>query len=351
MTKIILPALLILGCLGSAQASIEVWNKDGNKLSINGRVVGLNYLADKDQKLHNVKPEGDNSTARFGFTGMTQITDSLSGFGRAEWETNTGTNTNVNNRYAYAGLNFSKWGSIDYGHSDGIVKYVTAQVDIMPEFPSSPVDNSLYILSARSKKILTYRNQDFFYLVDGLNFGIQYADEDRDAPINRGEAYGVGFEYTILNSDFTVSGAYAKSSGYDSKRTWGAGLRYNDNQLYAAAIFVENKIDKEVTSDVKYQGFDILVQYRFDFEVGSLTPSFTYSQHKNKTSGINNNTLIKFIELGAAYDFNKNFRALIDYKINLLDSDDVGANGTGVSGEKFKPNTKDVVALGLIYSF
>lgn len=347
MNKVILtlPFLLIFG---EVHAAIEIWNQDGNKLNMNGRVVGLNYLTDKNQ--NNGKPEGDNSTARLGFTGETQMTANLLGFGRVEWEMSA-SKTTVDNRYAYAGINFADWGAIDYGHSDGVVKYVTAQVDLLPEFPASPVNNSLYLLSARSKKILTYRNRDFFQLIDGFNFAIQYADTDRTAPINRGEAYGTGFEYTILDSGFTISGAYAKSAGKDSNQTWGSGIRYNSDKLYTAAIFVENTKKRSTLADIKYQGFDIIGQYRFDFAVGSLTPSITYSLHKDKTAGITNGTLIEFIEIGAIYDFNKNFRALIDYKINLLDSNDVGATKYGALGKNYTPNTKDVVAIALIYSF
>jgi len=47
LLAIAIPALLIAG---TASASIEVWNKDGNKVDFYGRVYALNYLTDRDNQ-------------------------------------------------------------------------------------------------------------------------------------------------------------------------------------------------------------------------------------------------------------------------------------------------------------
>ena len=48
LLAIAIPALLVAG---AANASIEIWNKDGNKLNVNGRVYALNYITSHETLL------------------------------------------------------------------------------------------------------------------------------------------------------------------------------------------------------------------------------------------------------------------------------------------------------------
>jgi predicted porin len=48
----------------------EIYNKDGNKLDLYGKVDGLHYFSDDKGS------DGDQSYARFGFKGETQISES-----------------------------------------------------------------------------------------------------------------------------------------------------------------------------------------------------------------------------------------------------------------------------------
>lgn len=56
----------------------EIYNKDGNKLDLYGKIQGEHYLSDDDML------DGDQSYMRFGFKGQTQINEMVSGFG--QWE-------------------------------------------------------------------------------------------------------------------------------------------------------------------------------------------------------------------------------------------------------------------------
>lgn len=53
--------------------------------------------------------------------------------------------------------------------------------------------------------------------------------------------------------------------------------------------------------------------------------------------------ILKYVDVGATYYFNKNMSTYVDYKINLLDDNSFTRNA-GIS-------TDDVVALGLVYQF
>ena len=73
---LVIPALLAAGAAHAA----EVYNKDGNKLDLYGKVDGLHYFSDNSAK------DGDQSYARLGFKGETQINEQLTGYG--QWEQN-----------------------------------------------------------------------------------------------------------------------------------------------------------------------------------------------------------------------------------------------------------------------
>ena len=75
---VLVPVLLSAGAVNAA----EIYNKDGNKFDLYGKMVG-EHIWDKtdDSNSENV----DTSYARFGIKGETQISDDLTGFGQFEY--------------------------------------------------------------------------------------------------------------------------------------------------------------------------------------------------------------------------------------------------------------------------
>lgn len=63
---VVIPALLVAGAANAA----EVYNKDGNKLDIYGKTVGLHYFSDS------AADDGDQTYARLGFKGKLRLTPS-----------------------------------------------------------------------------------------------------------------------------------------------------------------------------------------------------------------------------------------------------------------------------------
>lgn len=118
--SLLVPALLVAGAANAA----EVYNKDGNKLDLYGKVDGLHYFSD------NKSEDGDQTYVRLGFKGETQVTDQLTGYG--QWEYQIRGNTSEDNkensptRVAFAGLKFQDVGSFDYGRNYGVVYDVTS---------------------------------------------------------------------------------------------------------------------------------------------------------------------------------------------------------------------------------
>ncbi|MWN89690.1 hypothetical protein GQ597_03060 [Gilliamella sp. Pra-s65] len=385
LLAIAIPALLVAA---GANASIEVWNKDGNKVDFYGRVKAANHITDRGQK-----GEGDDTSARLGMSGQTQITDSVTGYGRWEYEAKAGKNSDNEVRYAFAGLNFGDAGSFDYGRNDGVLKAITAYTDVLPEFGGDASNNDWHVLSARTKAVATYRNNNFFGLTDDLSFALQYADNGDNSNKYRQdsirgesrEAYGANIQWNIFDSGLTAGAGYAQTSNSnDRQSTWAGGLKYDNYNLYLAANYFQSKLknslatyyhdsvnDKDYylrNTDLKVRGFELVAQYGIDLEVGRLTPSLAYVQHKLKSTDYDNfskygylwkyrgfnSPEVKYVSLGATYDLNKNFSAIVEYKFNLLDRKDIGAaDNTKTQRDRHlnKPGTKDVLGVGLIYQF
>lgn len=171
---VIVPALLVAGTANAA----EIYNKDGNKVDLYGKAVGLHYFS-KDNGVNSYGGNGDKTYARLGFKGETQINSDLTGYG--QWEYNfqgnnsEGADAQKGNktRLAFAGLKFADAGSIDYGRNYGVVYDALGYTDMLPEFGGDTAYSDDFFVG-RVGGVATYRNSNFFGLVDGLNFAVQY---------------------------------------------------------------------------------------------------------------------------------------------------------------------------------
>ncbi len=357
--SLLIPALLVAGTAHAA----EIYNKDGNKLDLYGKVDGLHYFSD-DKSV-----DGDQSYIRIGFKGETQINDQLTGYG--QWEYNVQANNTESStdqswtRLGFAGLRFADYGSFDYGRNYGVVYDVTSWTDVLPEFGGDTYGSDNF-LQSRANGVATYRNTDFFGLVDGLNFALQYQGKNgsvsgegmtangRGALKQNGDGFGGSLTYD-LGEGFSLGSAISSSKRTtdqnnlalgegDRAETYTGGLKYDANNVYLATQYTQTYNATRAGDQGfanKAQNFEVVAQYQFDF---GLRPSVAYLQSKGKDiEGYGDQDLLKYVDVGATYYFNKNMSTYVDYKINLLDENNFTRNA-GVS-------TDDVVALGLVYQF
>ncbi|EER5840532.1 porin, partial [Escherichia coli] len=75
-----LSAVAVAVMFAAGAQAAEVYNKDGNKLDLYGRATALHYFSDDKGN------DGDQTYARLGFKGETQINDQLTGFGQWEYQ-------------------------------------------------------------------------------------------------------------------------------------------------------------------------------------------------------------------------------------------------------------------------
>ncbi|WP_387691178.1 porin OmpC [Photorhabdus sp. RM71S] len=383
---VVIPALLAAGAANAA----EIYNKDGNKLDLYGKVEVQHKFANNKSG-----EDGDNSFARLGFKGETQVNDQLTGFGR--WEYNIkgnraeGTDEETKTRLAFAGLKLSDYGSMNYGRNYGVVYDVNAWTDVLPVFGGDSMAQTDNFMTGRSTGLLTYRNTDFFGLVDGLNFALQYQGENSNNTANsradrkdNGEGYGLSATYDV-GYGISVGGSYSNSARTSAQKTafsiveekgkkdkltgstalgdraesWNIGAKYDANNIYLAAMYGETRNMTRFGGNVdgvnwesianKTQNIELTAQYQFDF---GLRPSLAYVQSRGKNlfgdlgndeKESDNHDLVKYISVGTFYYFNKNLTTYVDYKINLLDSNEF-TKATGIS-------TDNVVGVGMVYQF
>ncbi|MCW0305827.1 MULTISPECIES: porin OmpF [Pantoea] len=366
---VVIPALLAAGAANAA----EVYNKDGNKLDLYGKVDARHTFSD------NAGDDGDQTYVRFGFKGETQINDQMTGYG--QWEYNIQANnsegsdaqTDNKTRLGFAGLKFGDAGSIDYGRNYGVVYDAIGWTDMLPVFGGDSSYSDDY-LTGRSTGVLTYRNSNFFGLVDGWNFALQYQGKNDRSDVRRanGDGYGISTSYTSPIG-VGIVGAYSSSDRTNTQaagttdingnvigqgkraENWATALKYDANNVYLAAMYGESRNSTPVTVTTginpanganvtgtafvnKVQTIEMVAQYQFDF---GLRPSLAYVQSKGKDiEGIGDADIYKYFDVGATYYFNKNMATYVDYKINQLDKN----NPLGI------PND-DVVGVGLVYQF
>ncbi|ATF50021.1 porin OmpC [Citrobacter freundii] len=384
---LLLPALLAAGAANAA----EIYNKDGNKLDLYGKVDGLHYFSD------DAGSDGDQTYVRVGFKGETQINNTLTGYG--QWEYNVQANStegegaNAWTRLGFAGLGFGENGTFDYGRNYGVVYDVEAWTDMLPEFGGDTYTQTDVYMTGRTNGVATYRNKGFFGQAEGLNFALQYQGNNESAGSGEGTGNGENRELARENGDgfgmstsydfdfgLSLGAAYSSSdrtdnqvargrgdsshansyAGGETADAWTIGAKYDANNIYLAAMYAETRnmtaygkgdgLEGGIAN--KTQNFEVTAQYQFDF---GLRPAVSFLQskgvdlggwdhHSNGTPRYTDKDLVKYVDVGVTYYFNKNMSTYVDYKINLLDEDDNFYESNGIA-------TDDIVALGLVYQF
>ena len=373
---ILVPALLMAGAANAA----EMYNKDGNKVDLYGKVDARHTFSD------NPGDDGDETYVQIGFKGETQITRDLVGYGQWEYKTfandTEGAGDKSFNRLAYAGLKYGEYGSFDYGRNYGVVYDVEAWTDMLPVFGGDSYTWTDNFMVGRTNGVATYRNNDFFGLVDGLNFALQYqganeganANEDqegtknghKDVRFQNGDGFGMSTSYDFSGdlSGLSLGAAYSSSdrtndqvaygkaaesigfAGGEKAEAWTVGAKYDANSVYLAMMYAETRNMTPIGNvgiANQTQNFEAVAQYQFDF---GLRPSlaWVYSKGKDLDGKGFNQDLVNYIDLGMTYSFNKNFSTYVDYKINMLDNDEALYDAYGIS-------TDDIVGVGMTYQF
>lgn len=350
---------------GGAQAA-TVYDQNGSKLDIGGRVNGMYYGTDDNDS------EGDASYLRLHVAGETKIDNETTAFGFAEYNLPVSGSDNDELRYGYAGIKHDRFGAFSYGRQDGLfTKAVNNYTDVLPEWGGDGLGKDTDVFGTGRNNALA----QYIYNWQGLTLGAQFTGNNE--PQNSGRSDRVG-----VNGDWNPKGSsegYALSANYDfdmglslgaaynqagktdeqaenvsfggdnDAKLFGVGAKYTVGDLYMAATYSHGEDHLFVDTGSmrgyaeKMDGYEAVVQYNI---TPKFKPSLAYlrTDVKDSAHGIDD-TATEYVSVGAWYNFTDNFNAYVDYKINLLD--EVGSTNMNSLGK----STDDIVAVALQYNF
>jgi predicted porin len=350
LLALVISTFMGIGCIHAA----EIFNKDGNKIDLNGKVDVSRIFSSNDSK------HGDDSYARLGFKGETQISDSLTGYGMFEYQfrldnpEGEGVQNGNRARLGFAGLKFGDYGSLDYGRNYGLIYDALSYTDVLPKFGGDAAYSDVF-LTSRSGGVATWRTSNLFGMVEGLQWAAQYQGKNeregsRSVVRSNGDGYATSVGY---NSDAGISmvAAWASVDRTDAQNLaprgegkraelWSTAIKYDMNQFYLAAMYGQTRNATPIDGGFanKAQNFEAVAQYLF---LNGLQPSLAYVASRAKDiEGVGDADIYKYANIGAKYFMNVNMVAYIEHRINLLKED----NPLGLP-------TDDITGIGLIYQF
>lgn len=329
LLAVMIPIVLFID---HAQA-IEIYNKNGTKVDLYG---GMN-----SRREFNSDGNYDKSLVDLGFYGESKVTSDITGYGFWQYRITGGENewsSNGGVRQQFAGLKMVNVGSLDYGRNYGVLYDVERYTDIAPYFSGDTWTNaSDNFMVSRGDGMLTYRNEDFFGKLSGLDFGLQYQAkrEGYDPDKENGEGYGYSLSYQIAQG-LTLTGAYSNSRRTQKQNTlesegekyaeaWGIGGLYTSDHLYLASVYSEtrnltpiNKSWADYKTADKTQNMEFVLQYQFD---NGLRPSISYVQSKVKDKTAGNFDMAEYIQAGVLYKLTANVQLWFDHRFSLVNED------------------------------
>ncbi|SET03820.1 porin [Thorsellia anophelis] len=391
--KVLALAITALLAANAANAA-EIYNKDGNKIHLTGKVEADYKFRDKaaaeynyaDNKVSDGKGEKihneDNTFARLGFMGETQINSQLTGYATFEHEFSQGDaaiNNSDDTRYAFVGLKYANLGSLDFGRNYGVVGIIRDFTDNAPVFGGEGFNGERstdVFMLGRASSLATYTNEDLFGYVPGLTTYLQYqAKNSKNENVwdQHGDGFAFATTYTHEATGLSAGFTYANSDRVDDTQVnladqgkhaeiWGIATKYDANNIYAAISWAQtnNMIPvRDRAGDIhefadKTRGLEAIFNYTFDFgNNSSFTPSIVYNQTRGRdlvgspdvNNDLTNAYLTKYVGLGAKYQFNKNIETAVGYKINLVDEKAAYTQGDANIA------VDDQVEMRLTYSF
>jgi predicted porin len=366
-----LSALLVTMTSVHAHTLYEEGNK---KVELTGKIC-LERGFSKDKK-----KDGDQSAVRVGLKAESPFEEkdpAIKLFSQLELGKGL-TAAPIAVRTALIGVKGDEVGTLSYGRTVGVMDDVTGFTCELPVACSDALgDAADRFGTGRATGLLQYRTPKF----QGVQLALQYLAKNgaaeskeplQDAKLQKsnGDGYGVALTHEIGNGvtwgvafNNEAKSLQQKQYFLNGKRATmiALGAKCDNELLYLAATYAQtrhqlyfedkgldlkpNKVkqgDKGIYAD-KTQGFEVVAQYKLPNglkpTVGYLQSTVTLKGEQYETAQEKN---VRFVDIGASYEWSKQFSVSADYKVNLLKKK--GAEKLGISAE-------NVLGIGLTYTF
>lgn len=331
--------------------AVDIYDKQGSRIAVNGEIESK-LMSSKDQD-----QDGNEIKVKLGLELESQLTDSASGFAKFEHETELhggeGDKSNESkNNLAFAGLKYDTH-HIDFGRNYGVIFDVASYTDGLPFFEGDFFSDSDISTTKEASNLLTYRQTDFFNLVKGLNFALQYQGKNSnndEVQHQNGEGWGASVSYNF-SDNLQATMAYFHSKRIQqqqqirpgkSAEIWAVGFNYDAEPVKFAGLYSESRnihsheVDDNVVIFGKVSTIELLTSYTF---ASGLEPGVAYFYSRADKAV----DVVNYLNIFTNYNFNDNFKAYAAYKVNLLRNSQLG--------NELELARDNVIGIGMTYSF
>jgi len=348
MKRTILALAVTSATMMTAAHAATVYNADGSKLDVYGRVeadmTNAGNATAGDAK--GTDSQGNLKTyARIGLKGETKVNDDFSLFAKGEWKV-AGQNSDGSTfsaRKVYMGLDFKKDGTLTIGQQDTPL-YTSLQsiVDIFDEWGLES-EGGIYGNSRQASQVVyanSFGNLDVqagyqFHNADGKDIGSIAKGTDQDNAYSAAAVYhtgiGLNLRAAYANQNFGQSATTGNSDG--KINTYGLGADYTLNNMYVAFVYTGSKTDTgaATNSNTKLNSYDLVGAYTID----QYRLYTGYGLQNKDADGSSSVDAVKSYKLGVEYNITSNALAWVEYRHNdgSADSDNgYASNEVALSG-------------------
>ena len=364
MKKTIL-AIAIPALFASAANAATVYDKDGTKFDVYGRVHAAYQGEEHKAALAQTAgtndysyKKGDDTTkgqvytyARTGMQGKVALNNTWSAIAQGEWQLSSENSKqdSLTARHVWAGFDGSQYGKFIFGQTDTASKWgVQDRADIFEE-----LGNVASVNDGRQEGQVIYRgewNGAFFnasYISKNSSidsFGTELLEsslvagpnpDSKDANkvgLKGGYAFGAGynmdngfgFGVSMENKDFERGTNLGKTNvaitNLKSKDDWAIGTSYAFDAFYVGAMYNESKLKGfDNGQEIKAKGFELAGSYTIDS--WKLLAGYNKLDAKGTNvytldSGTTNNVeIFDRVILGVEYAFTSNIKSYANYAI------------------------------------
>ncbi len=369
--------------LGVAQAAL-IYDKDDTKLTLGGLVKTVVTHAG-----HNTPNRAHDGTlsdiGRLKLYGKTRLASGIDAFASYEWQAgHSGTSreeVRLKGRQAYIGLDFHKYGELQFGRYSEPFAYASNAISVMDDFAPYGGNNE------RNSGHLSYQWSRF-----GFDFGLsyQFAEDryncdtlgDHDFRVDSGFSVFGGYTFrSLFDKPFSLRTAYLYLNGqseqdggfyytpYRSKRylkilienlrsidgsfAWGhkrRGLYIAGNYNYSLVKYAKLRHRNVIQNwdvESKTQAYEAVLSYSFDNGV-RLGTSYHYINIKTDANNLSHTKgSTRWLQWLVDYQVTPNFKVWFE---GVLDagSDDVFAR---IQDEEVLNGKTNAMMLGIRYTF
>ncbi|WP_421325731.1 porin [Aeromonas veronii] len=369
MKKTIL-AIAIPALFASAANAATVYDKDGTKFDVTGRVhAAYQGKANTDElavnanddvyykRLDNTEKGEVYTYARFGMQGKVALNNTWSAVAMGEWKVQgeESGDDQFKSRHILTGFDGSQYGKFLFGQTDTASKWgVQDRADIFEELGNVGNLNDgrqegqviyrgewdgIFANASYITKNSSYKSGERFGIESGANTALDQNDKGLKSGYSLGAGYnmpnGFGFGVSTESKEFergtrvkdfdgvnTATGSTFMKN-LESKDDWAIGASYAYDAFYVGALYNQSKLKGyDNGEEVKAKGYEIAGSYTIDAWKLLAGYNFLESKASDNFGSSNDVEMFNRVILGVEYAFTSNIKSYANYAIESADNKD-----------------------------